>query len=179
MCCFKCLDKEVLCRLSRILREHKRLSNLPPNFTVTEITIGLKPSPIDPKWIIEGTPTARSAMLSGSPDGNAVTVMWECTQGRFDWFYSWEETLYIYEGDAILDEGLPTERHIGPGDTVFFPAGSHALWHVREPVRKIAFCRAALPRSIYKGLNVLRIIKRKLMNWRSDPKAQEQRAGFA
>jgi uncharacterized cupin superfamily protein len=161
------------------LQEYESLSNL-PTFTVTE-SIGLKPSPINPNWIIEGAPIAKTALLSGSPDGKAITVMWECSPGRFDWFYNWEETLHIYEGDVILDEGLPTERHVGPGDTVFFPAGSHALWHVREPVRKIAFCRASLPKPVYRSLSVLRRIKRKLMNWRSDPNAQQeqQQAGFA
>jgi hypothetical protein len=29
---------------------------------------------------------------------------------------------------------------------VFFPAGSHSIWHVTKEVRKLAVCRQSMPR---------------------------------
>jgi hypothetical protein len=42
----------------------------------------LKPSPIEPSWIIEGNPEARSRPLSTSADGAATTLIWSCTEGK-------------------------------------------------------------------------------------------------
>ena len=36
-------------------------------------------------------------------------------------------------------------RRFGPGDVIFFPAGSTATWDVESYVRKVAFCRKVLP----------------------------------
>jgi uncharacterized cupin superfamily protein len=143
-------------------------------------SIELNPAPINSNWIVEGTPTAKCAELSRSRDGTATTYIWTCTPGRFKWFYDSDETLYLFEGEVILDENLPTERRVGPGDTVFFPAGSHAMWHVRKAVRKIAFCRRALPGPLLKLIK----IRRKLRNWRAIEHnhgfgTQEQKAGLA
>jgi mannose-6-phosphate isomerase-like protein (cupin superfamily) len=86
-------------------------------------------------------------------------VIWECSEGKFNWFYDRDETLYVFEGSVVLDEGLPTERHVGAGDLVFFPAGSRAHWHITKPVRKLAFVRRAMPGPLATGINVLRKLK--------------------
>jgi uncharacterized cupin superfamily protein len=44
----------------------------------------LKPSPIEPSWIVEGNLEARSHVLSTSADGTAMTLIWSCTEGRFN-----------------------------------------------------------------------------------------------
>ena len=36
-------------------------------------------------------------------------------------------------------------RTLRPGDVAFFPSGSVTLWHVETYVRKLAFCRHAMP----------------------------------
>jgi len=46
--------------------------------------VDLKPSPIEPSWIIEGNPKARSHVLSTSADGTAMILIWSCTEGRFN-----------------------------------------------------------------------------------------------
>jgi hypothetical protein len=129
------------------------------DFVTPSVAVDLRPAPINPAWIIEGEPTARVMQLSLSRDGTAFSVIWECSPGRFDWFYDREETAYFLEGSLVLDEGLPTERHIGPGDAVFFPAGSHARWHVKARVRKVAFVRRGVPARFLGLLNLLRKMK--------------------
>jgi uncharacterized protein len=54
--------------------------------------VDLKPSPIEPSWIIEGNPEARSHVLSTSACGNTRTIIWSCTEGKFNWYYDVDET---------------------------------------------------------------------------------------
>jgi hypothetical protein len=41
------------------------------------LVVNLTPSPIEPSWIIEGNPVARSCVLSHSADKVASTIVWE------------------------------------------------------------------------------------------------------
>lgn len=99
----------------------------------------LDPSPIEPSWIIEGNPEARSRVLSMSACNTAKTVIWSCTEGKFNWYYDLDETIVILEGSIVLEsEGMPAKRH-GLGEVIVFRSGAHAKWHVEGYVRKIAF----------------------------------------
>lgn len=119
------------------------------------------PSPIVASWVLEGDPVARLELLSTSADGTASTFIWDCTEGRFNWFYTFDETLYVLEGSATLKTASGNLRHIVAGDTVFFPAGSRAEWTVNQYIRKLAFCRTSWPtflifaRSFYRRLKGL------------------------
>lgn len=124
--------------------------------------VELVASPITPAWIIEGTPTARNRVLSTSEDQTACTIVWDCTKGKFNWYYDFDETVHVVEGSVTLEDGHGPARTIGPGDVVFFPAGSHAVWTVDKYVRKVAFCRKILPSPIGMLVKVLRAVKRKL-----------------
>jgi len=103
------------------------------------------PAPIRGEWILEGNPIARVELLSSSADGTASTYYWDCTAGRFNWYYSFDETLHILEGSVTLKEPSGRTRHVAAGDVVFFPAGSRAEWTVDKYIRKLAFCRTPLP----------------------------------
>ena len=59
--------------------------------------VDLKPSPIEPSWIIEGNPEARLHVLWTSADGSAETLIWSCTLGKFNRFYDFDETIVILE----------------------------------------------------------------------------------
>ena len=117
------------------------------DFLVSRSDLRLEPAPIDPAWIHEGQPQARNLMISKSRDGSALTLLWECTAGVFTWRYDSDETLHVLEGEAVLfDNG--TERRIGAGDLVFFPAGTRVTWRVDRYIRKVAFFRRTLPSPI-------------------------------
>jgi uncharacterized cupin superfamily protein len=46
--------------------------------------VDLKPSPIEPSWILEGNPEAHSHVLSTSACGAATTLIWSCIPPRHD-----------------------------------------------------------------------------------------------
>jgi uncharacterized protein len=118
----------------------------------------LTSSPINKDWILEGQPVARNAILSRSADETACTIMWDCTAGKFRWYYDFDETIHIVEGSVSIDDGAGP-RTVGPGDVVFFPAGTSAVWSVESYVRKIAFCRKILPAPIGAAVKMLRSMK--------------------
>ncbi len=104
----------------------------------------LRPAPIHAHWILDGKPEARNRILSYSRDRTAVTVVWDCTAGAFNWFYDSEETIHVLEGSARLTtvSGVQT---IGPGSVVVFQAGSQARWDIDCYIRKFAIFRQPVP----------------------------------
>lgn len=128
-------------------------------FGVEKVILG--PAGINPDWILEGNPVARNHLLSRSADGNASTWIWDCTAGKFNWYYDVDETVYLIEGSVtIKDHATGTPRHVTAGDTVFFPTGSSAEWEVDTYVRKIAFLRAPLPRPVQYARRISQSVKR-------------------
>jgi uncharacterized protein len=112
---------------------------------IARLTVDLTPRPIEPSWILEGKPEATSCVLSQSADGLATTMVWHCTEGKFDWFYDFDETVLILDGSIVLEsDGMPPTRYTA-GDVIFFRDGAHAKWHVEGYVRKLAFCRKTSP----------------------------------
>jgi len=124
--------------------------------------IVLNPSPINPGWILEGNPIARNQLISSSADGTASTLIWDCTAGRFNWIYGVDETIYVIEGGVVVKDSAGTARRLSAGDTIFFPAGSRAEWHVENYIRKIAFCRSPLSRPLLLAKRGVRFLKRLL-----------------
>lgn len=123
-------------------------------------SVDLDPCPIEPSWIIEGNPVSRSCLLSTSADGTASTIIWSCTEGKFNWYYDFDETIMILEGSIVLEsDGMPPKRY-GVGDVIFFRDGAHARWHVEGHVKKIAFCRKTTPVLIGFMVRVINKLKR-------------------
>ena len=110
--------------------------------------VELAPAPIPQDWIIEGTPQARSKRLATSADGTATVMAWSCTPGRFHWHYRVDETIHFISGEVFVTDENGDSRRLGPGDMVFFPAGSSSIWHVTKEVRKFAVCRHSMPRPL-------------------------------
>ena len=122
--------------------------------------VDLKPSPIEPSWILEGNPEARSCRLSVSTDSAARTLIWSCTEGKFNWYYDVDETIVILEGSIVLEsEGMPPKRY-GVGDVIFFRNGAHAKWHVEGHVKKVAFFRQTNPLGLGLAVRALNKLKR-------------------
>jgi uncharacterized cupin superfamily protein len=119
----------------------------------------MQPCPIETSWILEGSPVARISVLFRAHDGTATTVVWDCTPGRFNWFYSMDETVYLLEGSLTLKDGNGS-RLVKAGESVFFPKGSSAEWTVHSPVKKVAFLRAPLPGSLASARRFLARTKR-------------------
>jgi uncharacterized protein len=129
----------------------------------TSLVVNLVPRPIEPSWIIEGNPQAQWCVLSQSADGLASTMVWECSEGKFNWYYDFDETVLILEGSIVLESDTMPPTRYGPGDVVFFRDGAHAKWHVEGRVRKLAFCRKTQPAWLGFALRAFSKIKRILL----------------
>jgi uncharacterized cupin superfamily protein len=133
------------------------------------LAVTLTPRPIEPSWIIEGNPVAQWCVLSKSADGLASTMVWECTEGKFNWYYDFDETIVIVEGSIVLESDTMKPTRYSAGDVIFFKNGAHARWHVEGHVRKVAFCRTTQPMLLGFALRVFNKLKRTL---RPDGKRQ-------
>ena len=132
----------------------------PSLIETANLAVDLAPAPIEPSWIIEGTPTATSCTIARSSDGLGSTIVWHCTEGKFNWYYDFDETILILEGAIVLEsEGMPAKRY-GPGDVVFFRDGAHAKWHVEGHVKKLAFCLKTQPYVLGLAVRVINKLKR-------------------
>ncbi len=138
-----------------------------------KLAVNLTPRPIEPSWIIEGNPVAQRCVLSQSADGLASTMVWECSEGKFNWYYDVDETILILEGAIVLENDTMRPTRYGPGDVIFFKDGAHARWHVEGRVKKLAFCRKTQPILLGFALRVLSKIKRTLL-----PSGKRQPAGL-
>jgi uncharacterized protein len=129
----------------------------------TNLVVNLTPRPIEPSWIIEGNPEAKWNVLSQSADGLASTMVWECSEGKFNWFYDFDETVLILEGSIVVESDTMPPTRYGPGDVIFFRDGAHAKWHVEGRVKKLAFCRKTQPVLVGFALRVFSKLKRTLL----------------
>jgi hypothetical protein len=115
------------------------------NPIISAVDISLDPAPINTGWILEGNPQARNKVIFKSDDGTAWTMVWDCTAGRFNWFYTCDETVHVVDGGVVLTTIAGTVT-LSAGEAFFFPAGSWATWQVDNYIRKVAFLRHPLPR---------------------------------
>jgi len=109
-------------------------------------TLELASAPIKPVWILEGNPEARSHEHSASADLSASTAVWDSTAGTFRWYFGWDETVYILEGDVdVTDEDGKTIKLV-KGDIAYFRGGTWVTWKIDHYVKKVAFMRRPLPK---------------------------------
>ncbi len=121
--------------------------------------LALKAAPIAPDWIIRGTPLARIGQHSTSADEASSTAVWDCTAGEFRWYFAWDETVVIQEGEVHVTDKDGEERLLRAGDIAYFRGGTWATWRVDDYVRKVAFLRKPFPEplaTLYRLRNALR-----------------------
>jgi uncharacterized protein len=104
--------------------------------------------PINPDWILEGEPRARISSWADSADGSASHWTWDCTAGRFRWYFAVDESITVVEGGVSLQVDEEPPVVLGVGDAAYFPAGHWVTWTVDEYVRKQAVVRVPVPRSM-------------------------------
>jgi uncharacterized protein len=129
---------------------------------VTPSSVDLKPSPIQPEWILGGSPQAWKKEVARSRDRMSQIIVWECSAGLFMWHYNKDESLIVISGEALVTMENGQELRLGPGDAAFFPAGTTCTWRVPGPLRKVAVMREPMWRTLgyaVKAWNrVLRIV---------------------
>ncbi len=131
-----------------------------PFIVVSKTDVALSPSPIEPSWIHEGNPMASNAILSTSADGTASTIVWQCTEGKFEWHYDVDETIYFLEGSVVIEaDGMPPTR-LGPGDVIFFKKGAVARWHIVSPDSQACVLPRTVPGFVGLGIKVFGKLKK-------------------
>ncbi len=80
--------------------------------------VELRDDPIDPAWICEGAPVARSGQWATSADRTTTTHVWDCTAGRFDWHFGVDEIVHIVEGSVIVSSADSEPRTLRAGDRI-------------------------------------------------------------
>jgi len=142
-----------------IMRPRLKMQDVPALVTANADHLNLKPAPINPDWIVEGDPQARMANHSQSEDEASSTALWDCTAGTFRWYFGWDETVVIQEGEVHVTAQDGSERVLKAGDIAYFKGGTWATWRIKTYVRKIAFLRKPFPEPIatlYRLRNALR-----------------------
>lgn len=118
---------------------------LAPMVATCSKTAEMTASPIEPDWVLAGDPQARVSSHSQAADRFAATAVWDCTAGTFRWFFGWDETVVILEGEVHVTAEDGSERVLKAGDVGYFRGGTWATWHVEDYVKKVAFIRKPLP----------------------------------
>lgn len=123
--------------------------------TPAAVDLGSESLPLMANWVLSGEPKSRSKTLARSRDWTSHIVVWECTDGIFEWRYPQDEVMVVISGEAFLVEGEGKERRFGPGDLGFFPAGASVKWRVPVGgIRKVAIVHEPVWRPLGFGLKV-------------------------
>lgn len=101
--------------------------------------------PIEPSWILEGSPEARGTVLVQSADKLVSSGLWSCTAGSFRWEFGWDEFVYVLEGEVTITEEDGKSYTLQPGDTAHFPLGLKTRWNVPKFVKKVFTLRTPQP----------------------------------
>ena len=113
--------------------------------TASEPSGPLADMPIAPEFITAGNPVARGAVFNQSADKTLSSGLWTCEPGEFDWSYTWDEFVYVFEGEVTITEEGGNSYDVGPGDMAHFPLGSKAHWNVKKAVRKFFVLKTPEP----------------------------------
>src|ERR1700676_1396956 len=148
-------------------------SHLPQHLVIANpATVDLAPSPFPAAWVLDGTPQAQATAIAHSRDGAMMLIAWSCTKGRFRWHYTVDEMAHILAGEVFITDQSGVERRLGPGDTVFFAAGTSNVWLITQDIRKVAVCHVAVPKVVVIGLriwNKLRLTGSEMLGLEAEP----------
>lgn len=101
--------------------------------------------PLDPAQITEGNPVARGTVSHQSADKKVSSGFWMCSEGKFDWDFTWDEFVRVIEGEVTITEEDGDSYDLGPNDTAHFSNGLKTHWHVTKAVRKFFVIRTPEP----------------------------------
>jgi uncharacterized protein len=121
---------------------------------VTPDNVELEPGKIPIDWILKGSPSTCSKILTRSHDWLENMVVWECTAGTFHWHYNQDEAVMVLSGEAIMTTEKGEQRRFGAGDFGFFPAGTSCTWCVPDHFRKVAVLKESVGRPFGFSLKV-------------------------
>lgn len=115
---------------------------------LTPAEVELEAEPFPPGWVVSGSPEARCRKVVRSHDRTSHIVVWDCTPGSFKWHYGMDEAIVVISGEAVMINDKGVERHFGPGDLGFFPAGTSCTWRITKTLRKVGVLKESMWRPL-------------------------------
>ena len=113
--------------------------------SISALTVSLDPWPIPDSQIRDGDPRAAGKFLWQSEDKRLGNGVWTCTPGSFTWDYTWDETIYLVDGEVTIADQEGTSNTYRAGDLFFVPAGTRSKWQVTAAVRKVFHLSSETP----------------------------------
>jgi uncharacterized protein len=108
--------------------------------------VKLSDAPIPAELVTEGNPQARIWVAAQSEDLKVTQGVWDCTAGKFNWDYGWDEFVMVLEGEAIITPRDGGEAlTMRAGDLANFPLGLKVEWHVPKYIKKTFVLRTPEP----------------------------------
>jgi uncharacterized cupin superfamily protein len=117
----------------------------PAAISSTRSAVKLDDSPIPAAVITQGQPVAKTWVAAQSDDQLVTQGVWECTAGKFNWDYGWDEFVMVLEGEAIITPENRPSFALRVGDFGYFPLGLKVEWHVPSYIRKTFVIRTPDP----------------------------------
>ena len=114
-----------------------------PKVTVSDVE--LDDWTLPDEAITGGNPVAKGKLLWQSDDKRLANGVWSCERGSFNWEYTWDETIYFIEGEAVITDQDGVSVTCRAGDLFFVPIGTTTQWEVVAPVRKVFHFRSDDP----------------------------------
>ena len=105
----------------------------------------LDPWPIPKDQILSGNPVAKGTVLWQSDDKRLLNGIWECAPGSFTWEYTWDETIYVTEGELTITDDSGATTKVKAGDLIYVPTGTKSTWKITKHVRKAYHIRSSTP----------------------------------
>ncbi len=102
----------------------------------TDSTSEFEPFPLDD--VIEGDPRGRVHWLrtAGSTEATLMAGIFTGQPSRFNYVFETDETFHVIEGSVTITLESGESVDLVPGDIVSFPRGAHAVWDIKQPLRK-------------------------------------------
>ena len=110
--------------------------------TVASRPAGIMPEmSVAPEEELEGCADARGVFTAESDDEGASAGFWSCEPGRYEFYFGYDEFVYLIEGELTVSDGDKTYS-LQAGDTAHFPQGVTSIWHVTKKMTKYFVARA-------------------------------------
>ena len=95
--------------------------------------------------IIKGNPAAKGKLLWQSDDKRIANGIWSCESGSFNWDYTWDETIYLIDGEVTITDDHCNSNTYKTGDLFFIPIGAKTTWDITQPILKVFHFRSDDP----------------------------------
>ena len=94
-------------------------------------------NPVDPKKLIDGSPTQMAVNQFTNAKGNFFVGVWGSDAGKWHVNYTEDEFFTILEGEAIITEEGGEPQRMVAGDHMTMAAGFKGTWETVGSVKKL------------------------------------------